>query len=89
MPLFENVVDTATAQQEMAEKRLTLSAQGRMQALVLSILPLGILPILMGLDERFAAYYQQDIVGACVLFFVTALLIGAQGWLQQIVGDGT
>lgn len=82
-PLLTRYGDMEERMSRLRDRQYALAAQGRWQARVLSLLPLFLLPILMGMDPGMAAFYSGSWAGGILLTAAALVVAGANFWMER------
>ena len=83
--IFDKISDTIRARQKIARKVRTLTAQGRMQGVVLSLMPLGIGVALHFLQPNMFGPFLRSAAGLGTLAAVAVLLVLGALSIRKIV----
>lgn len=83
--LLDSVAKIILERNKLARDIRTLTAEGKLSALVLILLPIGILVGLSFLNPDYAGVLTGTTMGRIALFISTIMMVGGWIWMQKII----
>lgn len=83
--ILQSCAETIEERASLRQEIRTLSAEGRISAYVLMLLPIGIFAFLSLFKPEFIALFWQESIGQAMLLLVVLLMTGSWIWMQNLI----